>query len=112
MYVKITAGERHGDVIFETSGAVNYDTIAAKLGGNATETSIGDVDFGEAVGVTFNELSVLEIDRSQTRYEEGKGIFVFRYAWWVDDRRGFVGVVTTRNIFIVGDNGKTIDRVH
>jgi len=41
----------------------------------------------------------------------GPDFWVVHFAWWTDDDRGSFGIVTTHDLYIMGDNGKTIDRV-
>jgi hypothetical protein len=43
--------------------------------------------------------------------ETDMGNLIVKYAWWHLPDIGTVCIITTRNIFILGDNGKTIDRV-
>lgn len=124
MYVKVTCGvsphskRPTGDFLCEVHTPIYFDVVAAPVGGNAEWDENGylihpgDVDFGKAMGVDgLSYLHVLEIAAEQTEYEKARGLVPFRYVWWHDPDKGIMGVVTTRHIFILGDNGKTIDRV-
>ena len=120
MYVKVTAGEHltgaKGDFIIEVKdGPIYSDYAAVVLGDDAkwddgNLVDLGHTDFSEAMGCSPNTLHTLEFLPDQTKYEKNKGIVAFRYAYWHNDE-GITAVITTRNIFIVGANGKTIDRV-
>lgn len=107
MYIKITAGEGHGDVLYDAGDQVQSGYVAAPLQEGNSEYP----DFTKAIGVAIHEIHICEFRPDQTKYEKNHGLFAFRYAWWITDGVGVVCVVTTRNIFIVGDDGKTIDRV-
>lgn len=125
MYVKVTAGrdpqspgQHHGDFLAEVVPPLYSDHVAAPLGRNAERSekgailTVGDVDFPGAIGAEFAVLHVLEIDPQNTVVQEdGSELFSFRYAWWDDPGVGRTAVITTRNIFVLGANGKTIDRV-
>lgn len=120
MYVKVTAGHhpygQRGDFLIEVHGPIYSDFAAATLGKNAqwdddhTLVSPGDVDWGDVMGASINYLHMLEFIADQTQYEANENMVAFRYAWWESDK-GIEAVVTTRNIFILSDQGKTIDRV-
>jgi len=120
MYVKVTAGHhpygQRGDFLIEVEPPIYFDFTAAKLGKNAEWdenhdlVSPGDIDFSEALGASVDYLHMLEFTADQTQYEANQNMIAFRYVWWHSDR-GIEAVITTRNIFIVSDNGKTIDRV-
>jgi hypothetical protein len=120
MYVKVTAGAhpygQRGDFLIEVEPPIHFDHIAAPLGENAqwdadhNLVSPGDIDFQKAIGADINYLHMLEFTADQTQYEANKEVVAFRYVWWASDK-GIEAVVTTRRIFIVGENGKTIDRV-
>ncbi|KKL12245.1 hypothetical protein LCGC14_2537730 [marine sediment metagenome] len=106
MYVKITAGSHGGDLIFETAGPIESGALAAEVDND------GEVAYTEAIPSMPALLHMLEIDLEQrTKYERTSGLVRIRWARWPDQEEGSVGLVTTRNVFIVGDDGKTIDRV-
>lgn len=121
MYVKVTAGDHpygaKGDFLTEVHPPIYSDFIAAKLGKNAewdddkNLISPGDVDWDKELGASIDYLHMLEFTADQTQYEANKDIVAFKYAWWHDPDTGITAVITTRNIFILGANGKTIDRV-
>ena len=120
MYVKVTAGNhpygQRGEFLIEVEPPIYFDHVAVKLGKNAqwdddhNLVSPGDVDFSEALGASINYLHMLEFTADQTQCEVNQDMVAFRYVWW-HSAKGIEAVVTTRNIFIVGENGKTIDRV-
>lgn len=60
-------------------------------------------------GGWWHTLHVLEIDEDQFYFAED-GTLVVHYVWW-GESDGLRGVVTTRNIFIMGEAGQTIARV-
>ena len=124
MYVKVTngrdphlPGQHTGDFLAQVTPPLHSDHIAAPVGKNAEKTetgkvlTIGDVDFPSEIGADFETMHVLEMSPDQTVYEANNEMFAFRYVWWDDPQTGRTAVVTTRNIFILGENGKTIDRV-
>lgn len=131
MYVKVTAGNHvgggRGDFLARVHPPLYSDHIAAKLGPNAEwEPCEGmrsgrqlknpgqALDFEEAIGAHIDFLHLLEFSPEQTEYERNQGpngLVSFRYVWWEDPDTGLTAVITTRNIFILGENGKTIDRV-
>lgn len=117
MYVKVTAGTHGGDFLAKVHPPLHSDFIAVPLGKNAVWdenhnlVSPGDIDFGEALNIYMEYGHVLEISADQTQYEANKNMIAVRYAWWNDPDTGLTAVITTRNIFILGENGKTIDRV-
>lgn len=109
MYVKVTADVEHGDTLWETSGPVSSGFYGVPF----EDDGNGPIfDFQKGLPAVPSELNVHEIDTSnQTEYERTKRIVAVRFAGWPDSQGRSVGVVTTRNIFILGSNGKTIDRV-
>lgn len=119
MYVKVTAGNhpfgQRGDFLTRVHPPLYSDFAAIEISGmewneDGSVKSWDSVDWAEVVG-PHQALYMLEFQPDQTEYERNKGIVAFRYARWDDPSQGGVAVVTTRNIFIVGENGKTIDRV-
>lgn len=121
MYVKVTAGGGEnvptGNYLAEVHGDLFFDTHATPLGRNAVWDddgrlrSPGDIDFSGLLRVEGSfSLHVLEFTISREEFEQHGEVVPFRFAWWRDPKDGLVGVVTTRNIFILGENGKTIDR--
>ena len=119
MYVKVTAGDhihgQRGDFLTEVTPPIYSDYAAAKLD-NAKWDNDGkliswEIDWNEALGASVQYMHFLEFHIDQTEYERMNGMVAFRYVWWHDRDRGIEAVVTTRKIFIVGENGKTIDRV-
>ena len=131
MYVKVTAGTgpngMHGDFLCEVTPPIYFDYAAVELGEDAeweedsrvTEdaqpgmvlVNPGIIDFNKALNAHIEYMHLLELIPNQTRYEKNKNLIAFRYVWWNDPETGLTAVITTRNIFILGDNGKTIDRV-
>ena len=125
MYVKVTNGRdpnqpglHTGDFLAEVVPPLRSDHIVAEVGKNAERgdtgrlITVGDVDFAYAIGAEFARMHVLEVAPEQTTSPDpDTEMFAFRYVWWDDPAVGRVAVITTRNIFILGENGKTIDRV-
>ena len=119
MYLKVAAGHhpygQRGDFLIEVRGPVYYDYAAVRLGAGAEWdedhglVSVGDVDWSEAMGASVDYLHMLEFTADQTQYEANEEMVAFRYAWW-ESERGIEAIVTTRNIFIMSDDGKTIDK--
>jgi hypothetical protein len=107
MYIKVTAGNTSpiGDFLIEVHPPVFSGLVAAPINDN------GDVDFAQAINADIHYLHALELNYDQTVYEEGQEMVSFRYVYWDDPETGLTAVVTTRHIFILNDNGKTIDRV-
>ena len=119
MYVKVTAGDQagiKGDFLTKVYPPIYSDYIAAPLGKDAEWKDDflvhpGHIDFAEAIGADINHLYMMEFVADRTAYEEAKDIIAFRYVWWNDPDTGLTAVITTRKIFIIGENGKTIDSV-
>lgn len=132
MYVKVTFGKRMGgDFLLELprktpihsgSYAIPFDPdardhdIAGGLGKAIAEDIEGEAqtkDHEDSQRSFFaGGLHVLEIEQHQTQYEANKGLLVVKAVWWTDPEDGMPhGVVTTRNIFLQGDDGRTIERV-
>ena len=122
MYIKVTAGDgpngRHGDFLCAVWPPIYFDHVAVEVGEDAvwdtdgsTLLNPGTIDFNKALNASIEFMHLLELEPDQTRYEVNKNLFGFRYVWWNDPDTGLTAVVTTRNIFILGNDGKTIDRV-
>lgn len=121
MYVKVTGGRHHfggrGDFLTRVEPPLYTDYTAIELaddarwGDDGELESLGSTDFHEALGAAIEFIHMLEFQPERTVYEENTGIVAFRYAWWHDSKTGLTAVVTTRSIFVLGENGKTIDRV-
>ena len=122
MYVKVTHGKNMGgDFLKELPGDEIYSGTAILpwesskqdgdlLGGNDLGSLLWEeLDFQ---GPFWHTLHILEINLDQyvhTDPDDGREWLIVKYVWWHTD--GISAVATTRNIFILGDNGKTIDRV-
>ena len=112
MYISVTAGEGHGDFLQDVGeGPIESGTVALSW-----KEGLGGADIldrlAKAIDCVWEQSRLLEIDSSKrTEYEYSKGWMAIRYAWWYVPDVGPVGVATTRNIFIVGDDGKTIGKV-
>lgn len=126
MYVKVTSGNhshgQRGDFLCEVDPPIYSDHISVKLTddakwepseGNATGRALVEhgIDFEAALNAHIDFLHLLEFNPEQTDYEIKENMVSFRYVWWHDEKTGLTAVITTRNIFILGANGKTIDRV-
>lgn len=111
MYISITAGQGHGDVLQDVGdGPIESGTVAVEWGEDSDDNDIL-AELSKHLDITWGA-RLLEIDPAQrTEYERNKGIIAVRYAWWYVPDNGAMGVATTRNIFIVGDDGKTIGKV-
>ena len=111
MFVKVTAGtDQQGgtipDTLFEAKGMVEHGIVVI-------DSKDPDPDWVSLIGRDFHRLHVLEVDQSNPAQDadgQPMGVFV-RWAGWVDHDPLYTGCVTTRNIYILGANGKTIDRV-
>lgn len=120
MYVKVTAGDHpgpKGDFLHEVHPPIYSDYVSAPLGEDAQWGEDGKLihpglmDFSEALRASINHLYMLEFIPDQTEYEVNKNIVGFRFVYWDDPGTGLTAVITTRRIFILSDQGKTIDRV-
>jgi hypothetical protein len=124
MYVKVTHGDAMGgDFLLPVTGPIHSGSIAISFDPNAQDHDVGgelakelgrQMLYGDGAAVQsmpLNRIHVLEIDQHRTQYEANKNLLAVRYVWWDEPMDGLHAVVTTRNIFIVGDDGKTIDRV-
>lgn len=107
MYVKVNQGREGQDLIFAarnpiTSGFAYFDP-------SEVDTSHGEPEWLDHLGdlIPHGDWYLGEVFPQNFNDEQKYRI---RYAWWPSDD-GWSGVVTTRNIFILGDNGKTIDKV-
>ncbi len=111
MYIKVTVGDGHGDFIQEVGpGPLESGTIAVEWDPDAEDNNVL-AKVAQELDIVWSQARLLEIDPQQTRYELNTGVAAVRYVWWYVPDSGAEGVVTTRNIFIVGNDGKTIDRV-
>lgn len=111
MYIKVTVGDGHGDFIQEVGpGPLESGSVAIKWEPNALDINILE-QVAKHLDIHWAQAHLLEIDPHQTKYELNEGLLAVRYVWWYVPDSGTEGVVTTRNIFIVGNDGKTIDRV-
>ena len=113
MYISVTAGEGHGDFLQDVGkGPIESGTVALEWDEEAEDNNILS-KLAEYLKLPWwTEARVLEVNASQrTEFERNKGWIAVHYAWWYVPDVGSVGVATTRNIFIVGDDGKTIGKV-
>lgn len=121
MYVKVTKGRGQGvppgDFLCEVSQPVHSGTATvgipqeAKWREDGTLLWPGNIDYSAALGVDLATVHQLEMSCGPTPNGNQPGTLVFRYAYWADPATGLTAVVSTRNIFIIGANGKTVDRV-
>jgi hypothetical protein len=106
MYVKVPSINDQGDFITQAAGPINSGTVLLDFGPNDTEVLD---QLNEAIDANVSYLHVLQVGIGE---RPPLGPVSVRYATWYDPTEGQVeGVVTSRHIFIVGENGKTIDRV-
>lgn len=122
MYVKVNQAFGGSDFLIEVS---TTPILSGTVAVNKTAVNWADpsYDIGHELAVAifgtdesyltspWDELHVLQIDNEgQSEYERQNDLLAVKYAWWAEnDSRKCV--VTTRNIFIVGNDGKTVDRV-
>lgn len=110
MYVKVAyCDEQMGDFLIEVTGPIHSGLVALPYDPDAQDHDISG-ELRKVLDLSLSRVHVLEIEQNQTQYEANQGFVAVRYVWWEDDD-GHHAVVTTRPIFVVGDNGKTIDRV-
>ena len=110
MYVKVTGDGKHGDSLWETSGPIESGRYGLPF---TDEDGEGPVfDFEKGLPFVPQLLAIREVDLDgQTTYEKNHSLISVRFAWWFDKMEGTIGVVTTRNIFIMSQEGHTIDKV-
>ena len=114
MYVKVPTST--ADFLIEVTAPIFFDHAAVVIGKTAewdekgNLTSLGDTDWDKALQASVSYLHLLEFTADQTRYEAHENMVAFRYVWWHSEK-GIEAVITTRPIYIIGENGKTIDRV-
>lgn len=132
MYVQVTHGSKMGgDFLLEVpkGAALHSGTFAIPFDPKADDHDIvgelsiavseevngeprGNGDYEEWKRNFFTEVHVLEIEQDQTQYEANKSLLVVKCIWWVDPTSGAMpAVVTTRNIFVIGENGQTVAKV-
>jgi hypothetical protein len=131
MYVKVTQGaDMGGDfLLLVRSDSIISGTAVLPWDSEKQDGKLlGDNDPAgelwkqlEMEGTWWRLVHVLEIDTEQFVVAEASGQgdevefgpekLILKYAWWWHEDGGAEAVVTTRNIFIVGEDGKTIDRV-
>ncbi len=112
MYISITAGQGHGDFLQDIGqGPIESGTVALEWDDDSDDNHVLR-KLGDSLDITWAEARLLEIDPEQrTEYERNKGWIAVHYAWWYITDLGSVGVATTRHIFIMGDDGKTVGKV-
>jgi len=126
MFVKVTAGKRldghKGAFLTEAEGPVNSGLAEVWLPTSAFDddgylVDTGDLLYESIIDVPATRFHMLEMRgdlniRSDKTLEEHPGESPMLVHWvWFSSRDGSEAVVTTRNIFILNDSGKTIDRV-
>lgn len=107
MYVKVNQGHEGQDLHFQarnpiTSGFLFIDPAEV-------DTDHGEPEWGDFLMdlIPHGDWYIGEVF---TQNFDDEKRYRIRYAWWPSD--DFISaVITTRNIFIMGDDGKTIDRV-
>lgn len=105
MYVKVNQGHEGEDFLLETHGPLTSGFKYFDL----DEVS-EHPDWIGMVGIPHGTAMVLDV---LPQNFNGQEKYRVRYVWWPrnDGLGPFSGVVTSRNIFIVGDDGQTVDRV-
>ena len=118
MYVKVTAGNhpqgQRGDFIVHAGPGPIYSdfSLVPIPEGWTVEDGVSALDFEEVLGTPLHQLHVLEFQPSHVDHGNDANTVCFKYAWWDEEGSARAhAVVTTRNIFIMSDEGKTIDRV-
>lgn len=107
MFIKVRPWDRpEGDTLIEVpaSAAVRLGTQISKVppkGRLYDEELDISVDFGHVEGIRDKP----------TGQESGSDYWLYRYAWWWEEGRGMVMVVTSGDIFVMSDTGQTVDRV-
>lgn len=126
MYAKVTYGDAMGgDFLCEVYSPIHSGSMAIPFDPEDSDHNPG-LKLAKAVGremlprtqegdyqaMPFNTCHVLAItEDKRTEYERNTGQLVVKFVWWDEPGDGLHAIVTTRNIFITGENGKTIDRV-
>lgn len=109
MYVKVTHYDDTKTSIFEVDGEI--------ITGHHFATD-EKPDAQAVLGFDHWDFSAswLASDGPTGRYEDGTGkiggdCWEYRYAWWRNGEGLVHAVITSGRIYLLGDNGKTIDRV-
>ena len=109
MYVKVTGDAKHGSSLWETVGPVHSGLYGVPFTDSDDQGPV--FDFAEGLPFVPNLLNMREITvDNRTEYERGEDLVTVRFAWWFTTEDS-VGVVTTRNIFIMSGEGHTVDKV-
>lgn len=105
MFVKISPYGAGQEAIYEIHRAV------AHYGSHVSEAKPSERLYEDEIGASFNLLHVHGIEDDPSGVEEGTDYWVYKYAWWWVDGDQIHGVVTSQRLFILSDEGHTIDKV-
>lgn len=110
MFVKVVPLDGESSIFQPPAGS------PVQFGRHVLESNPADVeDWNDELGVAFSFLYARgDWGPAHTYQEIGEGeptaFWTLAYAWWSDPNEGEVGVITAGRIFILGEDGKTIDR--
>jgi hypothetical protein len=106
MYVKVVSPYDEGasrSTLFEAT-EVQYGTVV-------THKPISDRDFDLETGIGMELLHSPGLVDTVGGTDEVGPWWIYRYAVWPNDRGGNIGLVTSGDLYILNNNGKTIERI-
>lgn len=106
MYVKVVDPYDAGasrSTIFEAT-EVRYGTVITHLPVNKRL-------FDQEIGIGFELLHTPGLLDVANGTDEVGQWWIYRYASWPNDRGNNIGVVTSGDLYILNNNGKTIERI-
>lgn len=105
MYVKVAPRHTPQYTFYPTVGPVQF-------GRHWSENPPEQRSVADELDINIDEIHLNGIvDRaSNEEVENVASQWKYSYAWWTDENGVVKAVVTSGSLYIVGDNGKTIDR--
>jgi hypothetical protein len=105
MFVKIVPPYESG-----ASSQLLFEVPEVRFGTVVSHASFGKRDFDSEVGVGFKLLRTPGLIDVPNGQDEVGDYWLYRYAVWPDEFGENIGLMTSGDIYILNDDGKTIDR--
>lgn len=109
MYVKVAPSHTPQFTLYPTVGPVQFGRHWSAQHPNDQRS------YSDELNVSIHEIRLNGIVETPSNEDEsvdawGDPTWQYSYAWWTDENGAVQAVVTSGTLYLLGDNGKTIDK--
>lgn len=106
MFVKVVNPYDSG-----ASRSTMFEATEVRYGTVVTHQPMKDRNFEQEIGIGFEMLHTPGLVDTPNGKDEVGNWWLYRYAAWPNELGNNIGVVTSGDLYIMNDSGKTIERI-